>query len=347
MSRFQNIIKEFNINHKLLKQLIKPPKRTPKYHSFNNKRVVFNQEHQIDLLYLPNDQGYKYLLVVVDMATRYIDAQPLKKRDGPTILKGLKQIYSRKILNQPRQIDIDSGSEFSDIKKYCLINKIYCRISTVNRHSQQAVVEAYNGIIGKVIMTIQNNEEISSGIQNTEWVDYLPTIINKINELHIKEKPYRIPIGDPICDKKNGDCNILEEKTKVRIALDYPKDIYNNRLHSKWRNGDIRWSLKPYIIEKILLYPETPIRYIVKNIESGEIPLNSFPKNQLMIYEETKTKPIVEKWEVEKLLRRFKKNNKIYFKVKWTTGEITDEPRTNLIKDIKEMIEEYENKLKK
>ena len=38
-----------------------------------------NHSHQMDILYLPEDKGYKYCLVVIDIATDNFDAQPLKK----------------------------------------------------------------------------------------------------------------------------------------------------------------------------------------------------------------------------------------------------------------------------
>ena len=39
-----------------------------------------DDRHQADTLYLPNDNQYKYALVVVDVGTRMIDAEPLKNR---------------------------------------------------------------------------------------------------------------------------------------------------------------------------------------------------------------------------------------------------------------------------
>ena len=36
--------------------------------------------HQADLLYLPEDGGYKFALCVVDVASRYKEAEPLKTR---------------------------------------------------------------------------------------------------------------------------------------------------------------------------------------------------------------------------------------------------------------------------
>ena len=36
--------------------------------------------YQADLLFLPNDEGYKYALVVVDIGSGLCDAEPLKSK---------------------------------------------------------------------------------------------------------------------------------------------------------------------------------------------------------------------------------------------------------------------------
>ena len=47
---------------------------------------------QADLLYLPDDKGYKYALVCVDVGSGYIDAEQLKERDATTVLNAYKKI---------------------------------------------------------------------------------------------------------------------------------------------------------------------------------------------------------------------------------------------------------------
>ena len=56
----------------------------PKFENY-----IPNDTHQIDLLYLPYDKigkkKYKYALTVVDLATRYKDAEPLTERSSNTV----------------------------------------------------------------------------------------------------------------------------------------------------------------------------------------------------------------------------------------------------------------------
>ena len=74
-----------------------PPKYIPRPHWTIDKP---NQIHQADLLFLPHDRvgrkTYKYALVVVDVASRYKDAEPLTSKESREISKAFEKIYSRK-----------------------------------------------------------------------------------------------------------------------------------------------------------------------------------------------------------------------------------------------------------
>lgn len=50
--------------------------------------------HQADVLFLPNDDGYKYLLVVVDVATRLTDAYPMKFKNQQSVIKGFTNLLA-------------------------------------------------------------------------------------------------------------------------------------------------------------------------------------------------------------------------------------------------------------
>ena len=71
-----------------------------------------NTTHQLDLLFLPEDDGYRYLLVIVDIATRHVDAEPLKTKDSKEVLKATQKIFKRKYVKQPLRLEVDSGTEF-------------------------------------------------------------------------------------------------------------------------------------------------------------------------------------------------------------------------------------------
>ena len=80
-----------------------------------------NQIHQADLLFMPHDKvgrkTYLYALVVIDIASRYKDAEALTAKDSSGIAKGFEKIYSLK-LKWPHTLIVDPGTEFmGDVTK--------------------------------------------------------------------------------------------------------------------------------------------------------------------------------------------------------------------------------------
>ena len=61
--------------------------------------------HQVDLLYLPHDtvygNTYKYVLCVIDVASRYKTARPLKTKKASEVSDMLEDIYKKGPLKYP------------------------------------------------------------------------------------------------------------------------------------------------------------------------------------------------------------------------------------------------------
>ena len=62
-----------------------------------------DEVHQADLLFLPHDtvkagrvnKTYRYALTLVDVGTRYKEAEPLTSKDSKEVTKAFEKIYSR------------------------------------------------------------------------------------------------------------------------------------------------------------------------------------------------------------------------------------------------------------
>jgi len=93
----KNIVKNWLEKQALWQIYLPPPNYIPRYHWNISKP---NEIHQADLLFLPHDivkrKTYKYALVVVDIASRYVDAEPLTSKYSTEVSKAFNKIYSRK-----------------------------------------------------------------------------------------------------------------------------------------------------------------------------------------------------------------------------------------------------------
>ncbi|MEW8078481.1 MAG: hypothetical protein AB2822_10360, partial [Candidatus Thiodiazotropha endolucinida] len=68
--------------------------------------AVPNEVHQADLLFLPHDRvrrkTFRYALTVVDVASRYKEAEPLTSKTAAEVADGLARIYKRSPLRWPK-----------------------------------------------------------------------------------------------------------------------------------------------------------------------------------------------------------------------------------------------------
>jgi hypothetical protein len=326
----------------------------PKFYTNYNPGEI----QQADLLFLPDDNGYKYTLTVFDLGSRMTDAEPLKDKLSSNIKKGFESIYKRKMLTLPKQIEFDAGTEFKgDAEKYFKDNNVIVKVKKPHRSRQQAMVERRNQFIGTALFKRMTAEELLTDKPSTQWTGDLKDVLKQMNDKEKKRKVVK-PSNEYQC--KGDACKLLSEGTKVRVALEKPIDIVTGkRLHGGFRDSDIRFEIKPKTIKQVIINPDNPPMYLVSNSAGGTDHTQAYTKNQLLPVKsdevgpkESQIRPISTKmgqktYNVEKLLERRTLNRSIYFLVKWIGfKEPTLEPRTTLVKDVKDMVLQFERDLK-
>lgn len=339
--------------NELVTNLYATPKKDKKGNAATFQDPLPNVVQQADLLYMPEDDGYKYALVVVDIGSRMTDAEPLKNHDAASTLKAFKTIYGRKILKKPETMEVDSGSEFKGaVAKWFKDEGIYVRVSKTGRHRQQAIVERKNQQIAKALFRRMSAQQLLTGAVSKEWIEDLPKLIKILNTRSGKRKVKKLKnlptaVGD--------SANLLFPETKVRVALEMPKDeITGKRLVGKFRTTDQRWSADVRTVKQVIIKPNSPPLYLL-NGTVGKLKIDpvGYTKNQLQVIEEN------EKWPSPKVIRgkptsgvpekimgKKTEKRRIYYHIKWRSGMITWEPATVFRVDKPQMVAEYEAALK-
>ncbi len=237
---------------------------------------------QCDIIYMPKDQGYKYLLTCIELKGKTADVEPLKTKNAEELHKAFVKIWNRNIINPNiQQLYTDKGKEFENklIQDFFKSHGIMIKYSLTNRHSQQGMIERFNYTIKKVLWSKMSIEEERTKKQNKEWVKYIREFIRKYNELNAKitkDKPIKHWFGDPVI-KKNE--RILPEGTQVYVMKDYPTDFTGKRLYGdKPRAGEFKYHGKKERISRVCIYPGQPVRYMVEGKDNV-----SYQRNQLII----------------------------------------------------------------
>ena len=262
-----------------------PPKYVPRPHWSVSRP---NEIHQADLLFLPHDRvgrkTYRYALVVVDVASRYKDAEALTSKESQEVAKAFEKIYSRK-LNWPKRIMVDPGKEFmGHVTKFMESHNVKIQRSEAGNHRAQAFVERANRTLGERLFSHQYAQEMVSEGRSRVWVKRLPVVMKALNsqviritgkepdkalglkEVEIKPYSYKRPVG--LKEKR------LPSGVQIRYLLSPGEDEGGERR----RATDPIWSIEVYNINRVVISPEQPVLYYLL-----DGPKRSFVREELQV----------------------------------------------------------------
>jgi hypothetical protein len=304
---------------------------------------------------MPEDNGFKYCLVAVDVATKLTDAEPIKKIDSKNVLEALKRIYKRGILQEPKKVIVDSGKEFmGEFEKYCNENDIVIKKALAGRHRQVGLVEKHNGILARVLFMRMASEELLTGDTSNEWVEDLPQMIESMNKRYGIEPPTEEELLERFNPYEQLKQKMLPLGTVVRVALDEPKNITGEKLIGKFRATDHRWTLEKYKVVDFIFDPILPIMYVLDK-KLGKKEKVAYTRNQLQVVndneEDAPYNRVVrrtkkqELYIVRDILEHRKHQGKDQYLIWWKgfpKTEATWEYKNNIPK---ELIKIFENKI--
>lgn len=266
----KSILKKFNINEKLTKPRLKQTK-------FNeiqyNVPMIEDYNMMADLLHLPTTyEGYKYLLVVVDLASKEFDIQPMKDTNSKSTVNAIEKMFKRPYIKMPHSsIQVDGGAEFNKFfTQWCRSNDILLKRTIPYRHKQNSMVESLNRQLGRLFNGYMNMMEQQEGETYREWTDILDDVRKELNKYRKRKLPenvsdYDYPFHDQtyISRFKVGDY--------VHYRLDYPQTALGKKQPTpEFRTGDYRYSHQPVKIVKVITMNQEPYyRYMLEGIPNA------------------------------------------------------------------------------
>jgi hypothetical protein len=236
--------------------------------------------HQVDLLFLPTDNGYSYALCVVDVASRYKASRPLKTKLSYEIVDRLHNIYDTdKFMKIPKFLNFDKGTEFRSklMWDFCKTNNIKIIYNLPTNHL--SFVENFNKQLAKKLFRFQQVKELETQEENSQWVNQLQFVVKKMNYTKtrlINMKPidaYKLKFVKQPDDKHSEeDCKLhydIGETVKRILNVDEYQNLYDGFIKTERRRAtDSYWSLENY--EVVDLYQRSNTSLIEHKIKDNE-----------------------------------------------------------------------------
>ena len=256
-----------------------PPPRIPRPR-FNVSTP--NEVHQADLLFLPHDRPgrgrklYKYALTVVDVASRYKEAEPLASKEAREVAGALERIYKRSPLSWPKLLQVDPGKEFMGAVLPLLArHNTEVRRGRVDIHRDQAIVERFNRTLAERLFGYQYAQEmlLPEGERSVEWVARLPAIVAALNNEPtrlIGKKPQDAIEANSVAQSRSSSVlpgravGLEEERLSSDADLRY---LYQpgEQEGGRRRATDPIWSLEVYEQARAEIRPGEPVVYYLRD----------------------------------------------------------------------------------
>lgn len=258
------------------KELLKPIK-----HNFKRRRVfVYNIDDiwSADLKDMQSvskqNNGFKYLLTVIDLFSKYAYTIPLKSKSNDVVINAFEKLF-KSTHRTPKKLWTDQGSEFinHNFKKFLKDNNI--ELYHVYNEGKANVIERFNRTLGELIQKHMTTN------QTSKYINVLDNLLNEYNnKFHtsIKMTPFEALNPENTSTVLNNLYSNIEpitttNKFKVgdRVRITKYKNIFEKGYTPKWTK-------EIFIVEKV--NNTNPITYKLKDLNDEPI-LGSFYAEEL------------------------------------------------------------------
>ena len=231
--------------------------------------IVDDTSYQMDLKHvIKSPEGYQYILVLVSLYTKEVDACPMKTKTMRECTAALREMIKRKYIRSIGNISsigVDQGSEFvnREMKEFLNSKNIRLVVKNTTIHiNSTSVVERMISTITRDVVIYLTKKSIEQKRNFNDWVPALEQSVFKINNER-RLNPRIVPFHD-IMKEPPIIRNLIPINTTVYPFLPTPINVVTEKNKFKFRNSDIRYDYRnPCVVTGYLIRPSRPLRYIL------------------------------------------------------------------------------------
>nr|CAD2176161.1 unnamed protein product [Meloidogyne enterolobii] len=264
-----------------------------------------------------HNRGYKYLLVCIDTLSRQIFVEPVKSKHSNNMIEAFKKLFSR-VGIIPWKLLTDQGLEFTAkfVQKYfrSIEMEHFSMLTSPVWHAGMAE-RANRSIKERLYRYFTENKTL-------KWLDVIQKIVLSIN------RSFNSSIDMRPIDVNYKNAERLRLLLKQKAVAKHAPSSWRNKRFSVGDNVRIEkykhifqkgylpnFTNEIFIIDQVRLVPHQPPTYKIRDRKGEEI-LGWFYGNDLiLVKEELKKNENI--YDIEKVLRKRKRNGVDYLFVKW------------------------------
>ena len=288
----------------LVKELLKPKLKRFKRRHVSSLGVdrIWTADLADMQKYARQNKGYKYIVVVLDVFSRYSWARPLKDKTGESVTKAFKDIFKEGYCSS--YLWTDKGTEFYNASMREMLKSKNIKLYSTRNEPKAMIAERFIRTLRKKI----ESNYILTG--STVWYDILPQLIHEYNTTYHRS----LKMTPEEARKRENRVRLIklqtwdrsQEKPKFnvgdRVRISVLKRLFTKEATANWSEE----IFQIYEVDKT-----QPITYKLQDL-ADEVIEGAFYKEQLQ-----KTDQQI--YRIDRVYRkRVKKDGTKEFYVKWS-----------------------------
>lgn len=237
-----------------------------------------NKIYAMDLIDYANDKGrnkkYAYIMVVLDIFTKFAWAQALTSRKPEAIAEAWKKLEKKQYFHRPGSVLSDNDTafktDFADLMRERGIKRLFIVPGQPQGNQAERLIKTLKGMLNKFYEEEKKGKRI--------WIDDYETIVNNYNK-HYHETIKKTPLEALDKDnweevRKNIEKNsIVNDPTDLKLKVGDKVRIQLKKDKVGKKDG-INWSKEVYEVTKVFNYRNTlkPTSYKLKDEDGDEYP---------------------------------------------------------------------------
>lgn len=285
-------------------------------HRFKTARVLvtsIDDQFDADLASVENlkkyNDGVRFLLLVIDIFSRYLWVKPLLDKTAKSVLKALKEVFSDR---KPHKLRTDAGSEFQNqyLKKFLKDNDVYY-FTTHNSAKANYSERVGKTLKGMMYRMMRKN-------RSYRYIDQLQNLVDSYNASPHRSLGYLAPKEV----NKQNEADVFAymylrkpKKAQKKIQFRYKKGDLVRISHLKHpfrRSYQQQYTSEVFKIDTRQIKNGIPM-YSLKDLNDQKLSSALFYSSELQKVEKDENSL----WFIDKILKKRKHNGKLEYFVSW------------------------------